>query len=400
VIALYRGGSNHLSAPTFLTQTNVRPGTPILANAQFGRSVVSADVTGDLARDLAVSTFRLGGTSDEAVFVIPGTLNPPTLSATLIHPKACPTNNLALVGLVPAAAQVLTTSQFDSTPLGIEGLGAHRRGPLPASAQTGMAIDVEPPNFMSAGDLDLDGQGDLLLGMPDAFAATKDDAGQLGVRFGGQVGVIQVAKTHLTAEADQWVDYEVTWTHPRNWNLLDTIDLRFSDETGTVLWLRFHQETKRIDLYDGELEAFQTGANAGQWHVLSNLVAGVNLAQSTVTTSGVEGRVVSLRLPLRFGARLSCARLQVELLATDDDGQAQGWDPAGTIEIGDCTPRVINGEFQMRFATEAGVVHQLETSFDVGGPWWTTETILGTGAVMQRSFPIARTHRFFRITIP
>ncbi len=400
LIALYRGGSNQLSAPTFLTQTNVRPGSPLSANAEFGRGIVAADVTGDRARDLAVSTFQLEGSSDEAVFVIPGTPNLPTIPAALARPNAPLTNGFAAIGLVPAAAQVLVTRQFDSTPFGIGGLGADRREPLAASAETGRPIDVAPPNVMAAGDLDLDGQAELLLGMPNAFAATKNNAGQLAIRFGGQVGLFEVAAPYLTTEPEQWLNFQITWTHPRNWNLLETIDLRFTDDTGTVLWLRFHQETERIDLYDGELEAFQTGAAAGQWRTLTNRVASVDLAQSAVTTSGLEGRTVTLRLALRFSARLSCARLHAELLATDDDGQAQGWDSAGIIDVGDCAPRLVNGQFQLHFATETGVVHQLETSSDASGPWWPTETIVGTGAVMHRAFPIIGTNRFFRVTNP
>jgi hypothetical protein len=57
------------------------------------------------------------------------------------------------------------------------------------------------------------------------------------------------------------------------------------------------------------------------------------LADTTVVGSGPTGHSVTLTLRLRLAPQTPAGDYHVELLATDDHGNAQGFDPAGVLRV-------------------------------------------------------------------
>jgi hypothetical protein len=116
--------------------------------------------------------------------------------------------------------------------------------------------------------------------------------------------------------------------------VLDTLHLRFRDENGVILWLRFQEVAgtlgtfSLVDLRNAEhAPAFPPGSP----NRLESEAATVYLAGTTV--DGPPGSRVGLSLDLSFKPIAAGHTYQVEVLAIDDTGQEQGFIAAGVITV-------------------------------------------------------------------
>jgi hypothetical protein len=147
------------------------------------------------------------------------------------------------------------------------------------------------------------------------------------------IGVAEGAPPDVIARVGQRVDYGVQWTHPTRWRLLDTIDVRLSDEQGEVLTVRFDQPNNTFSLFDPANGTFTHAEVPGSRTHFETSAAVMYLEDSEVIGSGPTGRSVLLKLNLSFKPKASGRTLQVEAFATDVFGTQQGFDPVGTIIV-------------------------------------------------------------------
>jgi VCBS repeat-containing protein len=147
------------------------------------------------------------------------------------------------------------------------------------------------------------------------------------------IGVAEGVPPTETVQVGEQIDYGVKWTHPEGWQLLNTIDIRISDPEGPVLTVRFDQTSNTFGLVDpADLKEGRTAA-PGSNHRFETSAVTMYLKDSQVIGSGPTGPSVLLNLSLSFKPKAAGRVFSVEALATDDFGNKQGFDPAGTITV-------------------------------------------------------------------
>jgi hypothetical protein len=173
---------------------------------------------------------------------------------------------------------------------------------------------------------------------PDGSVRTVGKAltrlGQLKVV--DNVGTFELTPTAATVAPHERIDYAVTWTvpPPLDWNDLRTVQLRFSDDERSVLWVQFDRLDGTLSLRN--LSGDQSGPayRPGRHGRLSNEWGAVELADSSVQGSGPTGPSVTLNLGLQFKPSLAGRTLHVDVLATGPDGFEQlGDEAAGTLTV-------------------------------------------------------------------
>ena len=155
---------------------------------------------------------------------------------------------------------------------------------------------------------------------------------------------------------------------------------------------RGHAFNKELYLMD------VNGANS----TFANPWVAVDLGQSSLTTSGPEGRTVTMRLALTLSALTACQQFRVQLFASDDHGNAQGFDDAGTLSSGDCAPHLTGGDLLFRYPTEPeyrSTVESREALSSDPGAWADRATTTGDGSIHTYHEPAGGTQRFFRLRV-
>ncbi len=156
-----------------------------------------------------------------------------------------------------------------------------------------------------------------------------------GQRFGplqGDVGTFTLAPAEVTVAGRQPVTFELVWTHPGVWRDLATIDVRVVGSGGDpLIWLRWEEAPNTFSLFRaGQFRHPLTpGGNGGHetpW-------ASLPLADTAVIGSGPTGQSVTLRLPLSFKPKATGGTYQIEVAATDDLGNTQDFERAGTVRV-------------------------------------------------------------------
>jgi Tol biopolymer transport system component len=315
LVAVYLGGGFGVIAatPTAFTTADAGGGST-LTTSNFGKGFAVGDFNGDGVPDLAVAADRttFNGTSEAGrVYLVFSTRSTNAIiggSPVFIQG-----------GLVPASAQVIDSASV--------GTGRQTDGHFAGS-------ELFPSgNTLAAADIDRDGQADLVIGEPQADVAGVTDSGLVGIRYGVKVGTFTLAPADATVEAGDRLAYTLTWTHPENWHDLQTLHLRLASDDGTIAWVRWDEASNTFSLLDPETRQFGPAGAPGSDKKLRAGVATLELADTTVVGSGPTGRSVTLTLRLRLAPQTPPGNYHVELLATDDHGNAQGFDQAGVLRL-------------------------------------------------------------------
>jgi hypothetical protein len=197
----------------------------------------------------------------------------------------------------------------------------------------GAAFIERSTHTLAAGDIDQDGQDDLFIGIPDRDASGKTNSGAFSIRYGIKVGESVLVPTTSVVQAGRTITFTLDWTHPRNWHDLDQLHLRGRNAAGDLaFWARFDEATSSFLLYDPADGSFAGKTENAQ--MIENSLATLDLAQSQAIGSGPEGRSVRLVFALQLKLPVAGATYQLELLASDDNGNSQGFDQAGTLAVG------------------------------------------------------------------
>jgi len=148
------------------------------------------------------------------------------------------------------------------------------------------------------------------------------------------VGVGDLQPASATVSPGSHIDYAYTWTHPQNWHLLDQVHLRFVDEYyQTIFWVRFEEGSNTFAVYDASIGDFGPPLTPGSSGTVETPYANLYLSDSTFTGSGPTGPSVLLNYDLSFNAAAAGHTYQVLIMATDDDGVQEGFDPGGFLNV-------------------------------------------------------------------
>ncbi len=169
-------------------------------------------------------------------------------------------------------------------------------------------------------------------GNADTFA--RCDIGAFEV---SAVGGFEVSPEDGIVAAGEILPLEFRWTAPGVWRDLDTLELRLVDSHGhVVLWLLWDEETNSFRLASGKGKHFGKSGEPGDLGGLDSKLARLVLRRTTVEGSGPEGSDVTLTLALRFKKKAinhHDETYRIEVAATDDFGNGQGFDQAGTLTV-------------------------------------------------------------------
>ncbi len=134
--------------------------------------------------------------------------------------------------------------------------------------------------------------------------------------------------------------YTFTWIVPPalgGWRAaLDTLQLRIRDAQGTIFWLRFEEASNTFSLFNERTGVFGPGLPAGSSHRLQPQFATLYLQESAV--AGPPGQRVTLTLLVSFKRRAAGRTYDVEVLATGDSGDQQGFEPKGQLTVLSANP--------------------------------------------------------------
>jgi CSLREA domain-containing protein len=158
----------------------------------------------------------------------------------------------------------------------------------------------------------------------------------MGAFEASAVGEFDVEPADATVEAGDVLLYAFRWTETGRWRDLQTLEFRIVDGAEPILWLRWDQESNTFSVFDEKRGRFGPGFLPGSHHHLKGEEATLELDQTSVLTSGPEGRDVTLTLAVTFRPKAAGHDHRdyvVEVLATDDFGNTQGFDQAGTLEV-------------------------------------------------------------------
>ena len=146
------------------------------------------------------------------------------------------------------------------------------------------------------------------------------------------VGGFDLLPVDATVRVRRRQHYALTWVVPGggSWHDLDHLDLRIRDARDTALWLRFNPADGSFAVYDEKAGTFRNPKR----HAHTPFVT-INLARSSVATSAPTGPRVTLDLPLRVKRAAAGRTFNVEVAASDKDGNATGFLPAGTLVVPD-----------------------------------------------------------------
>ena len=321
--AVYEGAflNNGLLAATAQAYTLADVGSSNAANARFGFTLATGDMSGDSVDDLAVaapgqtvSPFSQAG----RIYLIYGSKSSGSTCSLCVPIN--PIFGISGGGLVVATAQSLTQMQVD------RGLGANEH--------FGGSWLLPSANTLAIGDIDLDHQAELAIGTPEEDVLGLSNSGLVSVRFGIKVGESVLTPTVGVSQAEEAVTFTLTWTHPERWRDLTTMHLRWRGPEGVVLWIRYDEETNLFSLFDPLTATFTDSGEPGSALVLATAAASLDLANSTVVGSGPEGRDVTLTLRVVFKTAAAGNSYQIEQMVQDDHGNNQGFDPLGTWGVG------------------------------------------------------------------
>jgi hypothetical protein len=160
------------------------------------------------------------------------------------------------------------------------------------------------------------------------------NSGLVSIRYGIKVGESTLTPTGQASEAGEPVTFSLTWTHPERWRELETLHLRVRGNEGVACWAIFDEASNTFSLFDPASRSFTGAAAPGSNVILETETAAFNLAKSQALGSGPDGPDVTLTFNVAFKEPTVGQIYQLELMATDDHGNSQGFDLAGLWAVG------------------------------------------------------------------
>jgi len=147
-------------------------------------------------------------------------------------------------------------------------------------------------------------------------------------------GTFALTPADATVAVHERLTYTLTWTvtPPLNWHDLQTVQLRISDDEGTILWVSFKEADGTLRLLNEAGHEVGPAFRPGHKGPLETSAATLYLRDSRVQGSGPTGPSVILTLDLSFKPRAAGRTYLVEVLATDDAGTEQ-IESAGTLTV-------------------------------------------------------------------
>jgi CSLREA domain-containing protein len=150
------------------------------------------------------------------------------------------------------------------------------------------------------------------------------------------LGTWALAPADAVVRAGERLRYTLTWTvpPPLGWRTLDTLELRFLDDRGTALWVRFQEIAGSpgfFSVVDPRNDNVGPAFAPGSPNRLESEFAALYLAASSV--DGPPGPKVTLTLTLGFKPHAAGRTYDVLVLATNDAGEVQGFHRAGTVAV-------------------------------------------------------------------
>lgn len=151
----------------------------------------------------------------------------------------------------------------------------------------------------------------------------------------GIVGISSVTPNMGGTDVDLQTTFVVSWTHTTDsWRVIEHLDLRLVDADGVGLWARFTEGvtgTWSLLDRDGEVVGY---ALAGSADPLESDTAILDVADSTFAGSGPTGFSMNVHFTVRFKPAAAGRRYNIELYASDDNGDIQGPDVMGEFSVG------------------------------------------------------------------
>ena len=153
-----------------------------------------------------------------------------------------------------------------------------------------------------------------------------------------KLGTFALAPEDAVVEVKEHLRYSFAWTVPGpGWRTLDTLDLRIRNDEGVALWVQFKElagTPGTFSLVDPSTGEAGPSFAPGSRKQLKTEAAVLHLAGSRV--DGPPGSRVTLTLELSFkreAAGRNGRSYDVEVLAVNDAGEAQGFAPAGRLTV-------------------------------------------------------------------
>lgn len=288
------------------------------AGNRFGQNLAVGKFSGDSIRDLAIAAPGAvvnGVAGAGEIYLVLGGNG----TVTSFTPIAFGAND---AGLVAATAQRINQSHV--------GLG----NDFETNDHFGGSFTFPSANTLVVGDLDKNGLDDLLIGTPGEDGPNAADAGAVSIRYGNSVGTFTLAANAKVIHTGARATWTLTWNHPRNWHALDDLHFRILDEKGRVVaWVRWDERSNTFSVYNMRTGQFGRSLALGSRRSLPMRGATLELSRSSVVGSGPQGLSVTLTISLKFNRRAPAGNYHIELLATDDRGFSQGFEPAGILII-------------------------------------------------------------------
>jgi hypothetical protein len=149
------------------------------------------------------------------------------------------------------------------------------------------------------------------------------------------LGQFELGPSDFEVEPHETAMVAFGWTvpEPLSWHDLADLELRVTDGDALGIQLRFDEETQGFALFDERTGRYGKYAQAGDHKRLETRFALLDLAETSVVAAGPTSPTVTLQLALSFKPSAVGHPWQIEVAASDDFGQHDGFAPAGSVIV-------------------------------------------------------------------